>query len=71
MLTVQKGLKICSRCIYDERVPRISFDENGVCNYCKMSDDLAEQYKTGKPEGQAELSKIIEQVKAAGKGKTG
>jgi N-acetyl sugar amidotransferase len=69
MLTVQKGLKICSRCIYDERVPRISFDENGVCNYCKMSDDLAEQYKTGKPEGQAELSKIIEQVKAAGKGK--
>ena len=27
-------VKICSKCIYDERVSYISFDENGVCNYC-------------------------------------
>lgn len=62
-------MKICSRCIYDERVSRISFDENGVCNYCKMSDDLKEQYKTGTPEGEKALFEIIKQVKKDGKGK--
>ena len=29
-------VKICSRCIYDERVSSIIFDEKGECNYCKQ-----------------------------------
>jgi N-acetyl sugar amidotransferase len=69
MLTVQQGLKICSRCIYDERVSRISFDENGVCNYCKMSDDLILQYKTATAEGEKELFRIIDRIKNAGRDK--
>jgi len=63
------GVKICTRCIYDEKIPKISFDENGVCNYCKMSDDLAIQYKTGTQEGEQELQNIISTIKKAGKGK--
>lgn len=61
--------RICSRCIYDERTPRISFDEKGICNYCKMSDDLAAQYKTGTKEGEMMLRKLIEKIKKDGKGK--
>lgn len=61
--------RICSRCIYDTRVPQIVFDENGVCNYCKMVDELKEQYKTGTPEGEAAFMKIVEQIKRDGKGK--
>lgn len=61
--------QICSRCIYDTRVPKIQFDENGVCNYCKMIDDLKSQYKTGTPEGEANFRKIVEEIKHAGKGK--
>lgn len=61
------ALRICSRCIYDERVPRISFDENGVCNYCKMSDELAAQYQTGTPEGEKALMKIIDTIKKEGR----
>ncbi len=61
--------RICSRCIYDERVPRITFDANGVCNYCKMSDELANQYKTGTPQGEQELLKIIEKIKKEGREK--
>jgi len=64
-----KNLKICSRCIYDETTPAITFDEKGVCNYCKMVDELAEQYHTGKPEGEATLNKIIDEIKEAGKDK--
>lgn len=62
-------MNICSRCIYDERVPSITFDENGVCNYCAMVDNLKEQYSTGTPAGEAKLAEIVEQIKRDGKGK--
>ncbi|KRA83197.1 N-acetyl sugar amidotransferase [Altererythrobacter sp. Root672] len=63
------ALKVCSRCIYDERVASITFDEQGVCNYCRQVDSLVEQYGTGSPAGEVELARLIEQIKAAGKGK--
>lgn len=62
-------VKICSRCIYDENTPQIEFDENGVCNYCKMSDSLIEQYGTGQPRGEETINRIIEDIKRDGKGK--
>lgn len=62
-------LKICSRCIYDENTPSITFDEDGVCNYCKMVDNLKEEYKTGTPAGEASIDAIIEKIKLEGKGK--
>ena len=63
------GLKICSRCIYDETVPNISFDEQGVCNYCKMIDGLNEEYKPGTEEARSKFQQILEKIKADGKGK--
>jgi hypothetical protein len=29
----------CSRCILPETIPHISFDEHGVCNYCREYDE--------------------------------
>ena len=58
---------ICSRCIYDSNVPSITFDKEGVCNYCKQVDQLADQYSTGKKEGEQNLAVIIEEIKRAGK----
>ena len=29
----------CSRCILPGTIPHISFDENGVCNYCREYDE--------------------------------
>lgn len=62
-------IKTCTRCIYDETIKGIRFDENGVCSYCKMIDDLTVQYKTGTQEGKDELAKIIAQIKKDGEGK--
>ena len=62
-------MKICSRCIYDESVPGISFDINGVCNYCHQIELLEKQYHTGDPEGEGQFKKIIEQIKIAGRNK--
>lgn len=63
------GKQICSRCIYDESVPSISFDENGVCNYCHMVDSLIAEYHTGETEGEKTIQAIIEKIKQDGKAK--
>ncbi|OJJ19317.1 LPS biosynthesis protein [marine bacterium AO1-C] len=62
-------LKSCSRCIYDETIPAIHFDEEGVCNYCRMIEQLEEEYKTGTPEGEQTFFEIVEKIKKAGKNK--
>lgn len=66
---IEEGAKFCSRCIYDEHVPKIEFDEEGVCNYCKMIDDVDAMYHAATDEGQAEFDNIVEQIKKDGKGK--
>lgn len=58
---------ICKRCIYDSRIKNITFNHEGICNYCQMIDELQYQYKTGTPEGEKLLFKIIEKIKRDGK----
>jgi N-acetyl sugar amidotransferase len=61
--------QICTKCIYDTKVPKILFDDQGVCNYCNMIDKLKLQYKTGTSEGIASFMAIVEQIKKDGIGK--
>jgi len=60
----------CTRCVYDNvNIKKISFDSQGVCNYCHQIDDMKEKYKTGTPEGEAIFYRIVERIKHEGKGK--
>lgn len=59
---------VCTRCIYDESLPNIEFDAQGVCNYCKQVDFLIEQYGTGESKGMEAFESIIEDIKSSGKG---
>lgn len=68
-LLSQTLLKVCSRCIYDDRVSAIAFDADGVCNYCRQVDELVVQYGTGQPKGQAELARILSDIRRAGRGR--
>ena len=63
------NLQICSRCIYDQRVPAIHFDDEGVCNYCRQVEGLITQYGTGKDKGKALFADILEDIKRTGAGK--
>jgi N-acetyl sugar amidotransferase len=63
------ALQICSRCIYDNRISNISFDKQGVCNYCHQVDNLADEYGTGMAKGEQLLAKIIEDIRNVGKKK--
>lgn len=65
----QVELQICTRCIYDDRVPSIHFDAEGVCNYCRQVESLIEQYGTGQPKGEALFAGILEDIRRAGHGK--
>jgi len=62
-------VKVCSRCIYDDRVSAIQFDDQGVCNYCRQVEKLAADYGTGTAVGEKKLADIIDQIKLSGKGK--
>jgi N-acetyl sugar amidotransferase len=58
----------CRRCLYDSRVPKISFNADGICNYCELHDSLESEYPTG-AEGEAKLRELVERIKAAGRGR--
>ena len=60
--------KICSKCILDSTVPEIFFDEGGVCNYCKINDEIMKEYPDGK-DGDGLLSETVKKIKKHGKGK--
>lgn len=62
------NIKICSRCVYDETVPRITFDDEGVCNYCYLHDELERQYPLG-AEGERALQTMVDEIKTASRGK--
>lgn len=66
---VDAGLTICSRCIYDSRVASISFDDDGVCNYCHQIDKLKEEYGTGADKGRLLFESILAEIKKTGRNK--
>ncbi|MBI68467.1 MAG: LPS biosynthesis protein [Phycisphaerae bacterium] len=63
----KKDLVICKKCIFDETVNSITFDKNGVCNYCMQTKILKKQYSTGNKIGKENLNKIISNIKKSGK----
>jgi N-acetyl sugar amidotransferase len=65
----EAAIKICSRCIYDERVNGINFDDDGVCNFCHQVDQLKLEFGTGSSIGEAKLEHLIQEIKKAGRGK--
>lgn len=60
--------QICSRCIYDESIPNIHFDSEGVCNYCRQYEEMDKQYPTGKV-GRQILEDMVAKMKKDGKNK--
>lgn len=58
----------CKRCLYDDTIPSISFDVEGICNYCNQFDRMQIEYPTGSA-GTKILEGIVEKMKKDGKGK--
>ena len=62
--------QVCSRCVMDTTARDITFDENGVCNYCTYFENHVNDVVFESDEERSVRRKeFIEQVKAAGKNK--
>lgn len=59
----------CTHCIMDTTDPEITFDENGVCNYCRYFDENAINNWFPDEKGRRKLDAIVEQIKLEGGGK--
>jgi len=64
--TIPTDRVTCTRCLYDDNTPSISFNETGVCNYCKIHDDMNAEYPIGK-EGENKLRKLAERIRHDGR----
>ena len=64
----KKYFQICTKGLYDNSVPDIVFDEDGVCNYNNLITEMSEIYPGG-VKGEKELQSIVDEIKKAGKGK--
>jgi N-acetyl sugar amidotransferase len=59
--------QLCSRCILDDSIPGITFDERGECPFCKIHDRLEERYSlVDNPE--IKLKHLVDKIRRAGKG---
>jgi N-acetyl sugar amidotransferase len=58
--------KICIRCLLDTTVSDIWFDENGLCKYCHIHDEMEKSHPLG-PSLQKEFENKIEQIKLKGR----
>lgn len=58
----------CSRCLFDANTPHISFDEDGVCNYCKVCDQLEADHPNDE-RGDLIIEQTVDEIKKAGRNK--
>ena len=63
-----KANKVCSRCVMDDSVKGISFDEKGECSFCKIHDNLDVTFPINNVTPQ-QLNQLVEKIKNDGKGK--
>jgi len=59
-------LRICTRCVCDDSIPGISFDENGVCSLCKNYDLLEQEFPLGETTEQ-KFQQIVDKIKRSQK----
>ncbi|MFO7523980.1 MAG: N-acetyl sugar amidotransferase [Ignavibacteriaceae bacterium] len=63
-----KANKVCTRCLMDDTVKGISFDENSECTFCKIHDELEKKFPLNE-ETPKRLQSLVDKIKQDGKGK--
>ena len=61
-------VKICTRCIMDDTVQGIEFDQKGECTFCHIHDELEAKFPLNE-NAKSELQKIVDKIKREGKNK--
>ncbi len=59
-------MRICAKGIWDETIPGIKFDEEGVSNFCRLQEKMMADYPRGET-GAKDWAEIVSKIKAVGK----
>lgn len=68
MMNQDQEYRVCSRGIWDISIPEITFDENGVSNYCQFQEFMMNTYPRGE-KGLEDWENIVTRMKKKGKGR--
>ena len=60
--------RVCIRCIIDTSVPGVTFDAEGICNFCHLHEKLDKTFPLDEA-GREKLDRMIQEIKRKGKGK--
>lgn len=63
-----KASQVCRRCIMDDTVKGITFDEQGVCTFCHIHDELEAAFPMN-DETPQKLQELVNKIKKDGKNK--
>ena len=58
--------KVCSKGIWDDSIPGIIFDEKGASNFCKLQEQMMQDYPRGS-KGELDWNNLVSEMKEAGK----
>jgi N-acetyl sugar amidotransferase len=61
-------MQVCTKGLWDETIPGIKFDENGVSNFCHLQERMMTDHPRGDV-GAKEWNLIVSQIKSSGKNK--
>jgi len=61
-------ISVCNRCVSDTTIPNIKFDAEGVCNFCRIHDELESAHQLN-DENQRRFEKLIARIKHEGRKK--
>lgn len=61
------NIQVCTKCVMDQTASEITFDENGVCSFCKYYDEVLVHEVFSNKGGEEKLAKLIEEIKVKGK----
>ena len=60
--------QICTKCCIDTTVSGVKFDQSGECNFCKMHNELDQEFPLNQ-QGQKKFKIIIQKIIKAGRGR--
>lgn len=62
--STEPSYKMCTRCVMDTSDPGISFDTEGVCNYCLKAEALLPSYRFSLENERLNLDKMAQTIKS-------
>lgn len=61
-------LQVCTRCVMNTTAPEITFDQAGVCNYCKIHDEKVAATPFAQGGADEKLRQLVAHLKSTKKG---